>query len=98
MRNPESIKTELVKPYGQVPVFPVDQFFFHKEDKSFSQEASSLEIEIGNVYEVIILHNPKTGGRRTYHLVKELSDHEEIGGWKYVCLSQPALQVTIWND
>lgn len=98
MRNPASIKTENIKPYGDVPVFPITQFFYHKEDKSFSQEASSLEIEIGNVYKVIIIHNEKTGGRRMYHLVKELGDREEVGGWEYVCLAQPELKLTIWND
>jgi len=106
MRNPTlkkqtfGCKTEMHRPYGMVPVFPVDQFMYHKADQSFSQEASSLEIEIGNVYEVIVLHNPKTGGRRVYHLTKVLRDSsgEDIGGWEYVCLSQPNLKVSIWND
>lgn len=98
MRNPASIKTEYIKPYGDVPVFPATQFFYNKENKTFSQEASSLEIEIGNVYKVIIVHNEKTGGRRMYHLVKELCEGEEVGGWQYVCLAQPELKLTIWND
>lgn len=98
MRNPASIKTEFIPPYGNVPVFSTDQLFYHKEDKTFSQEASSLEIEIGNVYKVVIIHNPKTGGKRRYHLVKELCDREEVGGWEYACLSQPELKFTIWND
>lgn len=100
MRNPASIKTELHQPYGNVPVFPATQFFYHKADQSFSQEASSLEIEVGNVYEVLIIHNYKTGGRRVYHLVKQLMDAsgEEVGGWEYVCLSQNNLKCTIWND
>jgi hypothetical protein len=46
MRNPTlkkqtfGCKTELHRPYGMVPVFPVTQFFYHKENRSFSQEAS----------------------------------------------------------
>lgn len=99
MRNPTLIKTEMHHHYGIVPVFPVNQFYYHKEDKSFSQEASSLEIEVGNVYEVIILVNPKTSGRRVFHLTKELRDAsgEDIGGWEYVNLSDN-LKCSIWND
>lgn len=100
MRNPASIVKEMHRPYGMVPVFPVTQFHYHKQDQSFSQEASSLEIGIGDVHEVIILVNPKTNGRRVYHLTKVLRDAsgEDIGGWEYVCLSQQHLKVSIWND
>jgi hypothetical protein len=98
-RNPDSIKMVYdIDLRTHLPEFPVTQFHFHKEDKTFSQEASSLEIAIGTVYPLIRLVNPKTQGVRTYMHRKTLMDAsgEDIGGWEYYSID--GLKLIVWND
>lgn len=101
MRNPETIKLELSTQFKTwLPVFLVTMFYYHKDDQSFTQDASTLEIEIGKVWEYVKLVNPKTQQHRIYKLTKTLMDDscEDVGGWEYTCTTQPNLKLTIWND
>jgi hypothetical protein len=80
----------------------VDQFIFHKEDKSFSQEASSLDIGAGETHQYIKLVNPKTNGSQIYQHTKTLwtgsGEDREVGGWEYTAIGKDNLKLTIWND
>ena len=78
-----------------------DQFMFHKDEKRFSQEVSSLpDVGTGDIE----LVNPKTGNSvmfefTKYHKICENTPDEEIGGWEYASKSfTPKLTLTIWND
>jgi hypothetical protein len=79
--------------------FTTDNFFYHKESKSFSQEVSSLNNEC---YDTIKLTNPKTNGSQIYKLVKTIwsgsGEDREVGGWEYQSTTRPELKLTIWND
>jgi len=77
-----------------------DQLHWHKEDQSFSQEASTLNIGPGNLYRTIKVTNSNTGKTEIFNLVKTImQDEEDIGGWKYESSNLSlGLTLTIWND
>lgn len=84
--------------FGNLKRVDVDQLHFHKEDKSFSQEASSLGIPAGELPDTFRISNPKTRNFRIYTLRKTLmtDSGEDVGGWEY--RSDDGLLFTLWND
>jgi hypothetical protein len=84
--------------FGNLKKFNTDQFHYHKGDKTFSQEASTLDIRPGTVYDAIKLTNPKTGGFRIFSFAREISTDsgEDVGAWEYK--SGEGIILVIFND
>ena len=82
----------------QVPEFPIDLFNYCREDKTFTQESSTLEIPPGKVFNHIKILNSKTKGSRLFWHQRTLMDAsgEDIGGWEYK--TGDGIKLIIWND
>jgi len=81
-------------------ILSTKQFYWYKEDSSFSQEASFLGIPAGSAIDKINLINPNTGNTIAFYRTVTLKNDsgEEIGGWLYSCKEFPKMRLTIWND
>jgi hypothetical protein len=75
-----------------------DMFFWHPEDKTFTQEISTLGVSPVYLKEGVTLLNPKTGGKEHFiHLRNEYdTTHHELKSWKFESYNN--LKMTIWND
>lgn len=84
--------------FGNLKRFDTDQFHYHKEDKTFSQEASTLDIPPGMVYDAIKLTNPKSGGFRIFSFARNImmDSGEDVGAWEYK--SGDGIVLVIFND
>jgi hypothetical protein len=79
-------------------VISTKKFTWDKEEKDFSQEASSLGFPPGRVYKILVLESAKTKKQLYFALQNTIHDNEgEVGGWKY-WNRETGLTCTIWND
>lgn len=85
----------------QAKVYDIRMFFWHKEDSSFSQEASTLNIGVGYTPTQFFIENEKTGNKVLFYYKKTLyygtGEDKEVGGWEYYS-SDNKYTATIWND
>jgi len=77
-----------------------DQLHYHKESRSFSEEASALRMNWCSKQEIFKVTNPATKQSRDFVYRRTLymgaSEDLDIGGWEYK--SNDGLVLTIWND
>ena len=74
-------------------------FYWHKKEKEFRQDASSLQIPAGVVYKRITLKNPRTGGTCKFKLINHTAENGEVVAWRYKSYWPiDNLRIIIWND
>jgi hypothetical protein len=85
--------------------FSTNMFHYFKEDKTFSQEASSLELHPREwnslrripVKKTVKLTNPKTQNSEVFSFtMADMSPENEVYGWNYK--SESGLNLLIIND
>lgn len=79
---------------GTIQFFKVQQFSWNKKSKTFSQEASSLDI--GAPASTLIIKNPKTGKMKNFKMCSIDRSSDEIYGWNY--RTKCGLKALIIND
>lgn len=82
----------------QILTITTDQVFYDKDTKTFSEEASQLDISARIVYRTIRIKNPKTNQFRLFEF-KEIMKSDsglDIGAWIYK--SSDLLTLIIFND
>jgi len=84
-----------------------DKLIWDKKDKTFSQEISSLDINMGAVCRVatatsiaqsIEVFNPKTKVAFEFKFVKTDTDGEDVQGWWFESIRLPKLRLLLIND
>ena len=86
--------------FGDLQEITTDQLYYHKDDKSFSQEASSLGISCGSKRDSFRVLNPKTNQFRIFTYSRTIymgsGEDREVGSWEYK--TQEGILLKIWND
>jgi len=64
-----------------------DQFIWHSDIKTFTNDASSLNLAPGNYPRRIELRSARTGRTVNMELCEVLRTDDEVQGWKYRLIS-----------
>lgn len=81
--------------------FTTDQFHYHKDDRVFTQEASTLQFPPGKAPRRIAMENPKTKGICIFEFLMTTRNERtgDIETFEYLSIApNKDINLTIWND
>ena len=79
--------------------YSTDLFNYHKDDKTFTQEASTLRLPPYQYPNRITLQNPKTLGICIFQIENVKMDDGDIISWDYCSIAGASnIKLRIWND